>query len=299
MALVVLWLTARVLVLTPYAWPAALANAAFPIAAAVALAVPIWKSRNRRNFFFVGLLLLMGLANIGIHLSQLGVLALPARLGLRVALDVVLFIVVVMAGRVLPMFTNNGVAGAGATRDARVEKLALASVLLLLLVDMLGLEGLAPAIVALVAAAAHGLRLALWRPWRTVRVPLVWVLHAAYLWVPVHLVLRAAGEMGFVSATAATHALTVGAVGGLIIGMMTRTARGHTGRPLRADRFDVACYTQVLLGAVVRVLIPLVMPAWSLQAMVGSAALWSLGFALYAVRYAPTLWRPRLDGKAG
>jgi len=33
-------------------------------------------------------------------------------------------------------------------------------------------------------------RWALWRPWRTLRAPLVWILHAAYAWVPVYLVLR-------------------------------------------------------------------------------------------------------------
>jgi uncharacterized protein involved in response to NO len=63
----------------------------------------------------------------------------------------------------------------------------------------------------------------------------VWVLHAAYLWIPVHLTLRAAAALGWVPASPATHALTVGAIGGMIIGMITRTARGHTGRPLRAD----------------------------------------------------------------
>jgi len=110
---------------------------------------------------------------------------------------------------------------------------------------------MALAAVALVCAAVHGLRWALWKPWRTLRTPLVWVLQAAYAWIPLHLALRAAAEMGWVAATVATHALTVGAAGGLIIGMMTRTARGHTARPLRADRFDIACYALVLLAAVV------------------------------------------------
>jgi len=113
------------------------------------------------------------------------------------------------------------------------------------------------------------------------------------------LLLRAAAELGWVANSAATHALTTGAIGGMIIGMMTRTARGHTARPLRADRFDVACYALVLLGAVVRVLLPLVVPQWTLPAIGVSATMWSAGFALYAVRYWPVLTRPRLDGKPG
>ena len=127
----------------------------------------------------------------------------------------------------------------------------------------------------------------------------VWVLHAAYAWIPLHLALRAASQWGWIGGTLATHALTVGAIGGLVIGMMTRTARGHTARALRADRFDVACYGLVLLAAVVRVGIPLAAPAWGPQAVVVSAALWSAGFGLYALRYWPVLNRPRLDGKAG
>ena len=225
--------------------------------------------------------------------------ALPAWLGFQVALDVVLFIMAVMGGRVIPMFTNNGAPGAGAVRHVGVEKVALGSVLALLAADLLDLQGAAPAAAALACALAHALRWALWKPWKTLRTPLVWVLHAAYAWIPLHLALRAASQWGWISGTLATHALTVGAIGGLVIGMMTRTARGHTARALRADRFDVACYGLVLLAAVVRVGIPLAAPAWGPQAVVVSAALWSAGFGLYALRYWPVLNRPRLDGKAG
>lgn len=298
-ALALLWLAARVLVLTPWAWAAAAANVAFPAAAALALAVPFVRAGNRRNYFFVGLLLLLAAAAAWVHLGLLGVLPWPVMGGLQLALDVVLFIVSVMAGRVLPMFTNNGVRGANATRRPSVEKAALGAVLALLAGDALQLP--APWLAALAAfgAAAHLARWALWQPWTTLRTPIVWVLHAAYLWLPVHLVLRTAALVGWTSASVATHALTVGAVGGLIIGMMTRTARGHTARPLRADRFDVAAYALVLGAALLRVLPPLLAPASTRHAVLASAALWSAGFAVYAWRYFPVLTRPRLDGRPG
>ncbi len=298
-ALALLWVAGRVLVLTPYGWAAALVSAAFPIASAVALAVPFWAARNHRNYFFVGLLLLMGVADLAVHLSQLGVIDLPAWLGLQIALDAVLFILAVMGGRVIPMFTNNGVPNANATRQPLLEKLALGSVLLLLVADLLQAQGVVLALVAWVGAGAHAARWALWQPWKTGRKPIVWVLHVAYAWVPLHLALRGAAALGVMAPTFATHALTVGAIGGLVIGMMTRTARGHTARPLRADGFDVACYVLVLMAAVVRVFVPLLVPVWTMPAVLASAALWSAGFALYAVRYAPVLCRPRLDGKPG
>jgi uncharacterized protein involved in response to NO len=303
-ALAALWLAARVLVLTPWGTAAALANVAFPLAAAVALARPFIAARNRRNYFFVALLGGFGAAAAGVHLAQLGWWTPPRGLGLPLALDLLLFILAVMGGRVIPMFTNNGVPGAGALRHPMVERAALGSTLLLVALSAaaaLGAEAPAgwAALAAAAAAVAHGLRWALWKPWRSMRAPLVWVLHAAYAWIPLHLALRAAGALGLVAPTLAVHALTVGAVGGLVIGMMTRTARGHTAHPLKADAADIACYSLVLSAALLRVGLPLVDPAWTLPAVQLSAAAWSAGFALYALRYAPRLWRPRLDGLPG
>jgi uncharacterized protein involved in response to NO len=297
--LALLWLAGRVLVLTPWAVTAALVNVAFPLAAAISLAIPFVRAGNRRNYFFVGLLLLLAAASALVHLAQLGRVAVPAWVGIQVALDVVLFVLSVMGGRVIPMFTNNGVPGAQASRQPRVEQVALGAVLALLVADAIGLKGPALALIAGVACAAQARRWWLWQPWKTWGVPLVWVLHLAYLWVPLHLLLRVLGAFDLVLPSLATHALTVGAVGGLVIGMMTRTARGHTGRVLRADRYETACYGLVLLAGVVRVGLPLVAPAQTLPAVLASATLWSAGFGLYAIRYWPVLSRPRIDGRPG
>ena len=298
-ALALLWVAGRVLVLTPFGWTAALVNTAFPLVAAAAVAVPLIGARNRRNYFFVGLLVMMGVAQFGVHLVQLRVIELPDWLGVRLGLDLMLFIMAVMGGRVIPMFTNNGVPGTNARRQPTLERVALGGLLALAAADALGLQGVALAALLVLCAAAHFARLLLWQPWRTLRTPLVWVLHAAYLWIVLHLVLRAASELGWIAPSLAVHALTVGAIGGLTLGMMTRTSRGHTGRPLRADGFDLACYLAVLAAAIVRVLLPLVLPAATVAAILGSALLWSAGFGLFALRYWPVLTRARLDGKPG
>ena len=298
-ALALLWLAGRVLVVTPFGWAAAIVNTAFPLAAAAALATPFLASRSRRNYFFIGLLVLMAAALLAFHLAQLRVIALPGWLGIQVGLDIVLFIMTVMAGRVVSMFTNNGVPGAGATQRPAFETAALGSVLALLLADTLQPGGVPLAALLAIGAASHLARWLLWRPWKTLRAPLVWILHAAYLWIPIHLALRSLAALGLVSSPIAIHALTAGAIGGLTIGMMTRIARGHTGRPLRADGFDVACYLLVLGGALVRVAVPLIAPALDWHAVLASGALWAAGFGLYAVRYWPVLTRPRMDGKPG
>ena len=298
MALAALWVAGRVLVLTPFGWAAAAVNVAFPLAAAVGLAIPFIAARNQRNYFFVGILVLMAVAVFAIHLAQLGVTQLPGWIGIQVGLDAVLFVMAVMGGRVIPMFTNS-IAGAKATKRAWLEKVVLGSTLALLLADGLGLRGLLLTLLTGLCAAAHFARWTLWQPWKTLRTPLVWVLHVAYFWIAVHLLLRAVAELGGVTASSATHALTVGAIGGLTIGMMTRTALGHTGRLLKASRLDVTCYLLVLGAALVRVLVPLLVPAQTINAVLVSAALWSAGFALYALTYWPVLTRARLDGKPG
>jgi uncharacterized protein involved in response to NO len=299
LALAALWLLARLLVLTPWTWASLAANVALPWLAAWGLWRALHAGSNRRNHFFVGLLVVMGLASGVVHLGQLQLLQLPGGFGLPLGLDIVLFMIAVMAGRVVPMFSNNGVPGLKARRDDRTERVALGSVLLLLALDALGLGGWPLALACMLALAAHGRRWWLWQPWGTLRKPLVWVLHAAYGWLLIHLLLRAGAALGWLPAGPATHALTIGVIGTITLGMITRTALGHTGRPLRAGAVETTAYLAMLLAAAVRVFLPLLLPQALLASVQISALLWSLAFALYLWRYTPMLLRTRLDGQPG
>ena len=159
MAMVALWLGGRVLVLTPFEMAAAVVNAAFPVAVAIAIGIPLFRARNVRNYFFVGLLVLMAALVLLVHATLNQRFGLPPRWGLQLALDVVLFIMVVMSGRVIPMFTNNAIPGTRATRYPSVEKIALGTVLLLFLADSLQLQPIVVAAIALAGALVHGVRL--------------------------------------------------------------------------------------------------------------------------------------------
>lgn len=299
MALAALWVCGRILVLTPLALTAAVVNAAFPVAVAVAIGIPIYRSRNTRNYFFIGLLLLLGALIFTVHMAWQGRIALPPQLGLQLGLDVVLFIMAVMGGRVIPMFTNNGVPGTNAVRHLRLEQISLGAIILLFLVDLLQLPEVVIAAVTLFAGLSHAVRLGLWKSWRTLATPLVWILHAAYAWIVIYLLLRGITALGLLSGTYADHALTVGAIGGLTLGMMTRTARGHTGRPLVAGRCETMMFVLIQLAALVRVFGGLVSSGLYLDSILLSGLLWTLAFGLYFIYYWPVLTRPRLDGKPG
>lgn len=287
-AIAAIWLGARVLAV--FSLPAAAAaDAVFAVAVAWGIGRPIVASRNR-NWFFIVLVLAIGAASVAFQ-------ALPG-VALAIGLDLVLVVMVIMGGRVIPGFTNNALPGAGARRIPWLEHGALGSVLLIFLFDLTSLER-AASIAALAAAALHGARLALWAPLKTRANPILWILHLSYAWIVVHLALRGCAGFGLASAALATHALTVGAIGGLTLGMMTRTARGHTARPLKAGPAEVAAYVLVQGAAIVRVLLPLALPSAYAAAVTISAALWSVAFALFVVAFYPILSRPRLDGQPG
>lgn len=294
-----LWIAGRIVGVTSHGVAAAWLNAAFPLAVAAGIAVPLVQSGNRRNYFFIVLLVALAIATLAVHLARLGVVAWPERVSLQVGLDIVLLIVAVMSGRVIPVFTNNGIPGLQARRNPFVEVFALGGIVALAFADLFQLQPSALAMLALVVAVAHAVRLWLWQPWRTASVPLVWSLHAAYAWIVIHLGLRALAAWDYVAVPLGTHALTIGVIGGMTIAMMTRTARGHSGRRLAADAFDVACFLLVQLAALTRVFGGLAVPEAYRATVVISGICWSSAFALYAIHYWPMLTRPRLDGKPG
>jgi uncharacterized protein involved in response to NO len=286
--LALVWVAARVV--APFSLVAsALIDLLYSIGLAWAIGRPILASRNR-NAFFILIVLAIGAASV--------LFAMSPRTGLQVGLDMVLLVVAIMAGRVVPGFTNNAIPGAGARRVQSLEYAAIGAVIAILVLDLSGI-GRWAALLALLAAALHGVRLALWAPLATRGKPILWILHLSYAWIVLHLALRGLAELLPVPPVLATHALTIGAIGGITVGMMTRTARGHTARPLTAGPAEVAAYVLVQAAAVVRVLVPLALPALYTATVAVSAVLWGLAFAIFTVSYIPILSRPRLDGKPG
>lgn len=294
-----LWLAARAAYVGGWGVPGMAFDVAFACAAAGGIARPLIASGNRRNLFFIAILLAMGAANLLFVLALSGGIDLPPRRMLTLALDMVLFVMVVMGGRVIPMFTANAVPQSKPVRPEWIERLAPASVLALLLADLLALPAVLVGSVAGLAAVIHGLRLFHWHPWHTRQRPILWILHLSYGWLVLHLALRAWAAWDASAISLATHALTVGGIGGMTLGMMTRTARGHTGRLLTTGRAELIAYVLVQLAAGVRVLVPLALPALYLPAIAWSGGLWVAAFATFVVIYAPILWRPRIDGQPG
>ncbi len=298
-ALAGVWLAARLAPLVaPYAVYAALDMLLLPAVAAVLVNV-LLRANNRRNLPLVGILLGLAMANGVFHLAVLGLLDLAPLRALHAALAGIVMIECVMAGRVIPAFTHAVTPGLNLKIQPRVEQVTLGLTALALVAWVIAAPAAFTATAFAAAAVAHGRRQWSWRPAVTRHRPILWILQAAYAWIPVGFALLAAAQLGWVSVSAGVHALAVGATGGLIIGMVTRTARGHTGRPLVASRAEVLAYGLVMTAAVLRVLLPIVAPQWLVLSLLGAALAWTAAFGLYLAVFTPWLLSTRLDGKDG
>src|SRR5262249_14161214 len=118
-------------------------------------------------------------------------------------------------------------------------------------------------VIALTAAGLNAIRLTGWRGERTLRSPILWILHLGYLWLIVGLALKGAAALsGAVPESAALHALTVGAIGTMLLAVMSRAALGHTGRPLKAHAQTVGAYVLISVAAMLRVAAALIPTAY-------------------------------------
>jgi uncharacterized protein involved in response to NO len=298
-ALAALWIAGRVAMLAAPPWLAALVDLAFLPLVAWPLFRVLRRAGNKKNQFLPVLLVLLAVANALYHATMLGWVALSPVAPVQGAILIIVLIESVIGARVIPMFTRNGAPGSKPLVDPRRDNVALGLTAATVIGWMLPLPPAAFAGIAFAAGCAALLRLAGWQPQRTLGVPLLWILHLSYAWIPVGFFMLALAALHVVTPSAAFHALAVGSMAGLIIGMMTRTALGHTGRPLKAGAAETAMYWLIQLGALARVCAA-VGPAAAREAcLVGAALAWSLAFSLYVAVYGRYLWQVRIDGKEG
>lgn len=305
--LTALWLVGRIVVLpffhfTPVV--TAVGDLAFFPILAVVLTLALLRAGKFRNLPLVGLLLLLFVANLCFHLGLGGSPELGEHIGLYAAIDIIIVIIAIIGGRIIPSFTRNALVKQGVQAPVQsravIERAAIASILLMVVLDMALPLSRTSGAVSLLAAALQAVRLGQWQGHRTWREPLLWVLHLGYGWLVLALFLKA-GSVLFDMAIAAKwiHAVTVGAFTTMILAVMTRASLGHTGRPLEAPKPIAAVYLLVSLTAAIRVFGPVLCPQWY-DVIVGTAGgLWITAFAVYLWIYAPILIRPRRDGKPG
>ncbi|MBW3762367.1 NnrS family protein [Aeromonas jandaei] len=266
------------------------------------LAKPIVQTKQWRNLFFVPLLVVLTLLNAASWLWE----AQWVDMEHLFITAVLLFtnLIAVMGGRVIPFFTARATGMEKAVPILWLERAALATLWLILVSWLLLPTQWTTSIymfpLYIVAAVLHLWRQLRWRLPSTLGQPLLWSLHLAYLFIPLGLLALGALAAGLpISLSLASHLLSAGCMGTMILGMIARVSLGHSGRALQVGRRIQYAFALVIMAALLRVVIPLFWPAYTLHGWNLSGLAWSLAYGLFVWVYAPILTSPRADGRPG
>ncbi len=307
MTLFGLWLAGRVAMWSA-AWLPGWLVAAIDLSFLLAVAVYAWRviagAGNRRNLPIVGMVALLWLANFLFHLGvweNLPELARRAELG---TILLIVLLMVVIGGRITPAFTRNWLNRHGGDAAAvrswpSVETAAVVSTLAVLVLLVAGAPMAWTSVAAMLAAVANGVRLLGWVGWKTRSDPLVWILHVGYAWIPVGLLLLGLFPwLDTLTPSTWLHALGIGAMGTLILGVMTRVCLGHTGRPLELPRALVPAYWLVIVATLLRISAAMALLPYR-PAVIAAGLAWMAAFIIFAIAYWPVVSQPRADGRPG
>lgn len=265
------------------------------------MTVDIVAAGNRRNFVVVAMLVLFVAANAVFHWENMQGYYPAQGAGLRLGLAVGIALIALIGGRIVPAFTRNWLTRRGATRlpvppMQRFDVVALLALAVALLGWVIWPESPAAAVALLGAGALHLWRLKRWQGVQTGAEPLVWVLHLAYLFVPLGALAQGAAILRpeALSPATAQHLWTAGAIGLMTLAVMSRASLGHTGRALRAGAGTTLLYLCLVASVIARLLVDLLPEAAALLQS-ASGLFWIVGFGGFALLYGPMMLRPRED----
>lgn len=302
-ALASLWLAARLALLFSAIVGAEVAFAldvGFLLVLFAVAAREVIAAKNR-NLPVVFIILLFAAASATDHAEAMG-LAVGEGVGWRAGLGLVVALIALIGGRIIPSFTRNWLSKQGFKTGLPgqpdwFDKVSLAGLGVAIVGWIVAPDASVTAALLLLAGLMHVVRLARWSGYRAFRDPLVLILHVAYAWLPLGLLLLGLSIVDpVVQRTTALHALTAGLMASMTLAVMTRATLGHTGRELRADGWTTASYVLVTLGAALRVAAPL-LPLDYMRAIEVAGMLWAGGFVAFIVSFGPKLWGARPDGK--
>jgi uncharacterized protein involved in response to NO len=229
------------------------------------------------------------LGNGLIHAQMLAICQNSAAIGIQIVIATIVLMILVIAGRVFPFFTEKGLKGILIPRNSLLDALAIGSAALLFTLQLVGISGTFLALTALITAILNGWRLASWFVFRIWFVPLLWVLYLGYGWLILGFIFTAFAEWKMILPSLALHAFTVGGIGVLTLGMMARVSLGHTGRTMKASNAITIAFVFMNVATLFRVILPAIIVSWSSVLIYISTLAWLAAFALFIFVYAPML----------
>jgi uncharacterized protein involved in response to NO len=289
-ALFALWLAGRIAYLFADNIWATILDMLFLVVLTAVVIREILAGKNWRNMPVAGIIALFAVSHIAFHQPDLN----PA--AIRATFAVAILLIALIGGRIVPSFTRNWLTAANHSAKTRIaapmqmfDKIALGLTGLALLGWIaLPLQMITGGLLGAAGLVQLG-RMARWQGLATLSEPLVWSLHAGYIWLVVALILTGSGIIWpqHIPSAAGLHAIAAGLIGSMTLAVMTRASLGHTGRPRSASALTTMIFILVHAGAVLRIVAAFDNNA--IAWLASSSVVWSSAFAVFAVGYAPML----------
>jgi uncharacterized protein involved in response to NO len=293
--LVILWIAGRIAYWAqawlPPPWPVLFDLLLFP-AVFVMVAPQLLRASNRLYLLLLPILFALFAANFVHHVAASGANLPVAGAALRGAIYAIIVLYVLKGGVLTPIFTGNALRERGrgdqAPFEMPLEVACMSFLLLLAALDLAGAPSSVTGLAAVACALAHGWRVARWKGWLVIDVPMVFVMHLGFAWLVFAFALKAIAELtALVPESAWVHAFTLGSLGMMMLGLMMRVSLRHTGRPLVVPRMMLVACVTMFCAALLR-LAATVHDLGDLAILL-AAFLWAISFALYFIRFASTL----------
>ncbi|MBU1311145.1 MAG: NnrS family protein [Gammaproteobacteria bacterium] len=304
MLLSMLWLTARFSLLfskhAPFLWLFMAAQILWWIGAIYSLAKVLLQSRSSNNYLFVPLLSAMALLNTG-FVYAISVQEFTAASHLSHAMILMFCMLMsILGGRVIPFFTARAL-GLVQIKTPLLDRLLLPLSIVGTAMFIAGFFihlPLKAGWIMLLLGFMHLLRMAFWTTGKIWAVPLLWSLQLAYLALALGLIFLGVSDLTqWLPFKDALHLLSISAMAGMILAMMSRVSLGHTGRLLQVSKPLSVAFVLLLLAGPVRMLATL--SGFPLLLWQASAVLWLCAFVIFLWFYLPVLTQPRADGRPG
>ncbi len=300
-ALAGLWLAGRLALLFSLYLPPLLApviDLSFIAVLVLIIAREIIAGKNWRNLKVLIILALIGGANGLFHYEAYTSAGFDGY-GIRAGVALIVMLIMVVGGRIIPSFTRNWLSRQPKGRlPAPMNGFDKATMLLsgvALLLWVIFPESTATRPMAALAGGLNLIRLGRWAGERTLKEPLLAILHIGFFFIPYGFLTIAAGDLlpGWSRASQIPHGWTAGAIGLVTLAMLTRTSLGHSGRPLKASKTVTAIYALVLLGVLTRIAGEFFPDAEPL--LHAAAIFWIMGFGLFSISFIPIFFKPRVQ----
>ncbi len=299
--LLLCWLLARILSFFDlFIWQAVFDNL-YLLGLVIALVLPIIKSKHWKSLGIVIKIFLILGSNIVFYLGTTGQIEDGERIGLYSGLYLVISLVLMLSRRVMPMFIQNGVGyPVELTNRAWLDRACLILFLIFWIAEVSIPNGKIATLLAAILFILHSIRISGWYTHGIFKQPLLWSIYFAYGFLILGFLIKALAGITDISPNLAVHAFTYGGIGMMTMAMMSRVARGHTGRNIyEPSKALFWMFVTLFSGAIIRVILPLIDNSHYMLWIKWSHVHWLIAFGIFVFLYIPILISPRVDSKPG